>query len=489
MAFTEPGALLDQGAEQAQRLDQAVNGLRRDHPELSAAEPVYAWQKATGIILAALMLAGALLAPTAALPVLLILLAPPFLCVTLLRAAALWNVAVSPRREDAPPLPRAPDETLPAYSVLVPLFRETAIVPDLVAALTALHYPAARLEILIILEEMDSGTRAAVGALELPPHFHVIVVPDGEPRTKPRALNYALTYASGDYVVIYDAEDLPDPDQLRRAVAILSENPKLGCIQARLNVYNSGETWLTRQFTIEYTALFDCLLPALERLRLPVPLGGTSNHFPRARLDEVGAWDPFNVTEDADLGIRLARNGWQVGVLNSTTWEEAPSTFRSWLSQRTRWLKGWMQTYLVHTREPLRAAHELGLVRFVGMHILMGGLLLSALVHPWFYVLIAFDMAYGVLSAAEYALPHVFWWIGAFNLVAGYVTGVALGSIAVMRRRHRRLAVSAFFMPIYWLLISIAAYRALIQLISEPYRWEKTEHRARTQETASRQEA
>ena len=364
--------------------------------------------------------------------------------------------------------------------MLVPLFREAAIVPDLVAALAALDYPRDRLEIFLILESVDHTTQAAVRSTELPAHMSVLVVPDGEPRTKPRALNYALTFATGDYVVVYDAEDLPEPGQLRLAVAALTSTPRLGCVQARLNIYNSDETWLTRQFTIEYTALFDCLLPTLERLSLPVPLGGTSNHFPRALLEQVGAWDPFNVTEDADLGIRLARRGWLVGVLDSTTWEEAPETFRSWLSQRTRWLKGWMQTYLVHARQPLRAARELGFVRFAGMHILMGGLILSALVHPWFYALLAADGLFGILSAADYALPPVFWWIGIFNLVSGYVTGVGLGCVAVIRRRRWRLAASALLMPLYWVLISVAAYRALAQLVTAPYRWEKTEHKART---------
>jgi cellulose synthase/poly-beta-1,6-N-acetylglucosamine synthase-like glycosyltransferase len=181
---------------------------------------------------------------------------------------------------------------------------------------------------------------------QLDAHMQVLVVPEGAPRTKPRATQYALQFARGEYVVVYDAEDAPEPDQLRRALAALrAGGERLGCLQAQLNIYNSDATWFTRQFTVEYTALFDCILPTLERLRLPVPLGGTSNHFPRAVLDAVGGWDPYNVTEDADLGIRLARAGWHVGVLNSTTWEEAPPTFRIWKGQRTRWLKGWMQPH------------------------------------------------------------------------------------------------------------------------------------------------
>ncbi len=466
--------------DQIARLHHAVGELRRRHPELSAAEPVWPWQKAIAAGFAALVVGAAIVVPAAALPALLIVLAPPFLCVTLLRFLALWNVSTRHRKARCAAETNARTTELPAYSVLVPLFREAAIVPDLVAALAALDYPKDKLEIFLILESVDLATQAAVRSADLSAHMTVLVVPDGQPRTKPRALNYALTFATGDYVVVYDAEDLPEPDQLRRAVDVLASAPRLGCVQARLNIYNPDETWLTRQFTIEYTALFDCLLPTLERLRLPVPLGGTSNHFPRAVLEEVGAWDPFNVTEDADLGIRLARKGFLVGVLDSTTLEEAPATFGGWLSQRTRWLKGWMQTYLVHSREPLRAARELGLFGFAGLHIVMGGLLLSALVHPWFYALLAFDGIFGVLSEAEYALPPLFWWIGILNLVSGYATGVGLGCVAVVQRGRWRLAASALFMPLYWLLISAAAYRAVGQLVTAPYRWEKTEHKARS---------
>lgn len=237
---------------------------------------------------------------------------------------------------------------------------------------------------------------------------------------------------------------------------------------------------LTRQFAIEYLVLFDCLLPTLERLRLPVPLGGTSNHFPRRLLEASGAWDPFNVTEDADLGIRLARMGLEVEVLASTTWEEAPADFRNWLGQRTRWLKGWMQTYLVHIRQPSRLLAELGWWRFTGLQILMGGLILSALVHPWFYVLAALDAAFGVLSLpVDVPEATALWWIGAFNLAAGYLTGLALGLVAVLGRGQHRLAAHTILMPIYWLLISAAAYRALWQLAAAPYLWEKTEHRGR----------
>ena len=210
---------------------------------------------------------------------------------------------------------------------------------------------------------------------------------------------------------------------------------------------------------------------------MPVPLGGTSNHFPIGVLVAAGGWDPFNVTEDADLGIRLARQGWHTAVLQSTTWEEAPASFRPWLRQRTRWLKGWMQTYLVHTRQLRRLNSELGLRGTFGLHALMGGLILSALVHPLFYVLVAYHAWAGhLLAPSETLTGTVFWTIAWINLAAGYVTSILVGIVCVCRRGRASLAVSALCMPLCWLLISLAAYRALYQLMVDPYLWEKTEH-------------
>ncbi len=407
-------------------------------------------------------------------------LAFPFFCIVALRTAALCRALAPKPAAVAPPLPETPAHPLPRYSILVPLYDEAAIVPDIVSALLALDYPTDRMEVFLALEECDTATRKAVEAVDLPAHIEAVVVPDGQPRTKPRALNYVLPRTTGDIVVIYDAEDIPEPDQLRLAVAALAARPDLGCVQARLNVLNADENWLTRQFAIEYTALFDCILPTLEALRLPVPLGGTSNHFTRSALMDAGAWDPFNVTEDADLGIRLARNGWPVGVVRSTTWEEAPPNFTNWMKQRTRWLKGWMQTYLVHMRNPRRTARDLGLRQFAGLQVLMGGLILSALVHPWFYVVAIAELSFGPLKTfGSGAFAQTLQAVTTANLLLGYATGVALGCIAVMERGRRNLAVCALSMPLYWLLISFAAYRAMVQIVSSPYRWEKTRHRPR----------
>ncbi len=465
----------------ALRLEEAVHGLALRSPEFSASSGLWGWQKGVLASLAIIFCAGTLLPAETTFVALLVLLAVPFLFVVALRAVALWHFFSLPVSEHATHTARLKDENLPIYTVLVPLFGEAAIVPNLICALRAIDYPERKLQVLLIVESIDHETQVALRAADLRPHMRVLIVPDGKPRTKPRACQYALQFATGAYIVVYDAEDWPDPAQLRGAIAVFRATSKrLGCLQAQLNIYNSNASWLTRQFTIEYTALFDCILPTLERLELPVPLGGTSNHFPRAILDAVGGWDPFNVTEDADLGIRLARTGWHVGVLSSSTWEEAPSTFRVWLGQRTRWLKGWMQTYLVHMREPRRLWRDLGARRFVGLQVLMGGLVLSALVHPWFYVFPAFNFWHGQLSSMpESVLGRSLLWVGVFNLIVGYLSAIWLGAAACARRGQRQLSAHAILMPLYWLAISLAAYRALWQLARAPFYWEKTEHFSR----------
>jgi cellulose synthase/poly-beta-1,6-N-acetylglucosamine synthase-like glycosyltransferase len=487
-AALAPRAVMEAALEshwRSERLDEAVYGLLTRHPAASAGSRMPLWQVMAAAVGAGLAIGCVSMSPAAALVLLTAALALPFLCITVLRTAALAEALMARRRVTAAAhqqqndaSPAAVDGSLPKYSLLVPLYQETAVLSGLIHALTALDFPAHRLEILLILEENDLDTQAAILALGLPSHFRAIVVPDKAPQTKPKALNYALQFANGDFIVVYDAEDRPEPDQLRRALAAFANGPAdLGCVQAQLNIYNPNSTWFSRQFTIEYSALFDALLPALARLRLPVPLGGTSNHFRREALTGSGAWDPFNVTEDADLGFRLARHGWHTQVLGSTTCEEAPIHFRQWLRQRSRWMRGWMQTYLVHTRRPWRLTADLGLRGVLGVHILMGALILSALAHPWFYLLLAYHAWSGQFLAWS-ATPagQALWMIAWINLTAGYLIAIAVGAVSVWRRGRRRLALSTLFMPIAWLLVSLAAYRALYQLATDPYRWDKTAH-------------
>ncbi len=244
------------------------------------------------------------------------------------------------------------DADWPAYTILCPLYRETEVVPQFVHAMQALDYPVERLQILFLTEADDAATRNSILALGLPSHFQVITVPDGQPRTKPRACNYGLLRATGDFVVIYDAEDVPDPLQLKKAVlTFANDGADLACVQAKLNFYNPRQNLLTRWFTNEYTLWFDLTLPGLQQCARPFRWAAPRITSASA-LRRVGAWDPFNVTEDCDLGLRLARHHYHTVVLDSTTMEEANSDLRNWMRQRSRWIKGYFQTYLVHMRQP-----------------------------------------------------------------------------------------------------------------------------------------
>ncbi|MEQ1613264.1 MAG: glycosyltransferase family 2 protein, partial [Hyphomicrobiaceae bacterium] len=315
----------------------------------------------------------------------------------------------------------------------------------------------------------------------LPPFMRIVVVPDCLPRTKPKALNYAMQLARGDFVTVFDAEDVPDPQQLRKAVlAFATGGANVVCVQASLAIHNARASWLTRQFSLEYSALFAGLLPALARFRLPVPLGGTSNHFRRSFLEAAGGWDPHNVTEDADLGIRIARRGGLIATIPSITWEEAPERLRPWTRQRTRWLKGWMQTYLVHMRSPAKLWRELGTVSFLAFQALMGGVLLSCLLHPVFYAWMAWEVWTGeFMSASAGPIEQGMMLLAGFNLVAGFASAMATAAITAGRARGLSHVPHVLLMPLYWLLVSFATWRALFQLAHAPHLWEKTEHKAR----------
>jgi cellulose synthase/poly-beta-1,6-N-acetylglucosamine synthase-like glycosyltransferase len=384
------------------------------------------------------------------------------------------------------PLPRN-HPVLPVYTLLVPLFRETAVLHQLISALEELDYPKAKLDIKLLLEEIDATTIDAVKAMNLPPYFHVVIVPNSQPRTKPKALNYGLQLAQGDYVVIYDAEDIPEPSQLRHALEAF-ENSASNCavIQAKLNFYNQKQNWLTKQFTMEYSSLFDGLLPAYLKFSIPLPLGGTSNHFRADILQSVGAWDPYNVTEDADLGMRFYRHGYRADILGSTTYEEACSSFSSWLYQRTRWLKGWMQTYYVHMRHPFTLWRELGTWQFIGFQLVIGAPIFSALVHPLFLGFLVWTLSFCELPnyyddwPQNWPLSWPLWGLASFNLTVGYFATMWLGSQALRFRKLSGFLFTIFTLPLYWLLISFATYRALFQLIHAPFYWEKTDHKGQT---------
>lgn len=368
------------------------------------------------------------------------------------------------------------DNELPVYTVLVPMYKEAKVLPLLTKALKGLDYPASKLEVKLVLEEDDTETIEAAKALRLPGTFEIVRVPPSRPKTKPKACNYALQFSRGEFVTIYDAEDQPEPDQLKKAVlAFRNGDPHLACVQGRLNYFNRSENWLTRMFTLEYSQWFDFLLPGLDWLKVPIPLGGTSNHFKLSALRKVGAWDPYNVTEDADLGVRLAQEGYTVGVINSTTYEEANGVLPSWIKQRSRWIKGYMQTWLVHMRHPIQLWKSIGAKGFFSFHFFIGAPPFTMLLAPILWV-ITFLVWFTNSWDFGWLFPEPFGTMALFNLVIGNLFLVYFGVIAALKRRYYDLVPVGVLLPFYWVLHSIAAYKAFWQLIFNPHYWEKTEH-------------
>ena len=369
-------------------------------------------------------------------------------------------------------------ESLPVYSVLVPLYREDKVLPALLTKLSALDYPADRLQVLLLIESDDDLTRAALDQLELDSRFEVVLIPPSQPRTKPKACNFGLAHAQGDFCVIYDAEDRPEPDQLRKAVAAFGALPRwVVCVQAELQYWNPWTNWLTRCFAAEYALNFSLVLRGLDRFRLPIPLGGTSNHFRAEALRELGAWDPYNVTEDADLGIRIARRGWGVRMMVSVTEEEANSRVGNWIRQRSRWIKGYYQTWLVHMRSPRRLWAELGARQFCAFQLTLGFAGLTGLLNPVFWALTLLYLITGPAHISALFPPAVLY-LGVFSMLIGNLLMVYSMMAGCMDRGLYGAVRSMLAIPVYWALMSLASYKALLQLLrpSKRHYWELTEH-------------
>ena len=392
---------------------------------------------------------------------------------TALKAAAGWVAMSRPPATPTGPTPVL--ARLPVVSIFVPLYREREIAGHLLARLSVIDYPAGLLDICLILEDDDDLTRLTLDQITLPSHFQVIAVPKGTLRTKPRALNYALDFAKGTIIGIYDAEDAPAPDQIRKVVQRFAElGPEVACLQGILDYYNSDSNWLARCFTLEYATWFRVILPGLQRLGLVIPLGGTTLFLRRPAIEQVGGWDAHNVTEDADLGLRLVRHGFRTELIDTVTQEEANARTLPWIKQRSRWLKGYAVTWAVHMRNPARLWRDIGPWRFFGVQVLFLGTLSQFVLAPllWSFWVIPFGIYHPVLDI----LPAgVIMTIGIFFLFSELI-GISVSAMAAHRAGKSWLIVWAPTLQVYFLLASFAVYKALIEIVTRPYYWDKTVH-------------
>jgi cellulose synthase/poly-beta-1,6-N-acetylglucosamine synthase-like glycosyltransferase len=396
-----------------------------------------------------------------------------------LKFAAFLAAVTAPRRDDLPRphliTARAPRHRKPVVSLIVPLFREMEIAGRLLDRLRRIDYPTELLDILLVVEEADNQTAAALLGIRLPHHVRIITVPDGPLKTKPRALNFALNFCRGSIVGVYDAEDRPDPRQIHRVVAHFAQcGPDVACVQGVLDFYNRRHNWLSRCFAIEYAAWFRAVLPGMARLGLVVPLGGTTLFFRRTILETIGAWDAHNVTEDADLGIRLARRGYRTEFIDSVTEEEPNVRALSWIRQRSRWLKGYALTWSVHMRQPIRLWREVGALRFLGLQALFFGTLSQFLLAPvlWGFWLVAL----GLSNPYDDVIPSGMLTGLGVTFVLAELLNLVVAIWAVRRAGHRDLIAWTPTMAVYFPLGTLAAFKALAEVVTRPFYWDKTEH-------------
>jgi len=450
-------------------LDEA--GLAR----FSARTGSNALQKLVALTLVGMFAFLATLAPVITLITVALALGPVFLGAVVLRLAAMMEKPPADLWRDH--RWRVDDGRLPVYTVAVPLFGEEAVLGQIVAALAALDYPPSKLDIRILVEESDWGMRRAVAARELPPFMQMVVVPAGVPQTKPRALNVALAEAQGALFTIFDAEDVPDPRQLRLAAArFLRAGDDLVCLQARLVIDNTEDGWLAGSCALEYAGLFDVLNPGLLRCGLPIMLGGTSNHFRTQALRQVGGWDAWNVTEDADIGFRLVRAGGRIADLPSPTLEEAPLCLRAWLKQRTRWLKGYLQTLISHLLAPRQLLREAGVAATMTFLVLALGTLLSTLGYPVFAIAMTLAYLEGSLLAPIGLFETVLTALALTLSCLGGMVVVLVPALGAWRRGAIGLWRWLPLLPIYYLLVSLAGWLALVEYVNRRFAWNKTAH-------------
>ena len=444
---------------EAQAFGAASDGLSGQRPELSARHGLTIGQRLFGWLFVFAFVTSLFVATRLTLAVSITAIAAAFGALIVIRFLAA-AFALAPRKAAA--TPAVADAYLPVITLLIPLYKEAAVLPDLLQAIGALDYPGHKLDVKLLIEADDAETLGAIRETGADARFEVIPAPPGAPRTKPKALNYGLHFARGDLVAIFDAEDRPAPGQLRAAAAAFARGDKrLAVVQAPLNIHNGRDGWLAAQFEIEYAIHFRVWLPFLARIGAPLALGGTSNFFRRDVLVEAGGWDAWNVTEDADIGLRLARLGYRASMITPETDEEAPAKLKPWLNQRTRWMKGYLQTWLVLNRSPIKAARGMGLGNYLLTQVTLGGSLLAAMAHG--------PLLLWTAASATTTTGIEAWHVALFGL--GYGSALMAALASGMRR-----PAMLFTLPLYWPLQSVAMARALYEMKRKPHHWAKTPH-------------
>ena len=328
---------------------------------------------------------------------------------------------------------------------------------------------------MLILEDGDVETQTALLAAKLPSWCCVIKVPKGRVKTKPRALNFALGFSRGDIIGVLDAEDAPEKDQLLKvANQFALADPRLVCLQGRSDFYNAHRNWLTRCFALEYAAWFHVMLPGLARLGFALPLGGTSMYIRRSALIDLKGWDAFNVTEDADLGLRLSRAGLHYALLDSKTFEEATKTPLTWIKQRSRWQKGYFMTYWCHNRSPKQLLADLGIWRWFGVHALFFPAIATFLFAPLFWIF--WCVAAGLVARQDLALSHGYSNAIGVLFALALLTDGAIGVMAAEKSGHKGLKRWLPLQLIYFAMATLSAYKAFYSLIVNRFHWAKTAH-------------
>jgi glycosyltransferase XagB len=456
----------------ARRGDQLA---RAAETRVSLAESCRSWPRLHQSPMAMLVI-GALVATVALAPLATGLAALAFAvlslaCIVILKIAA----TIATLRAPAPGPSPASDAIPSVVSIIVALYREADIAPRLVQRLARLDYPVELLDVILAVEAEDNVTLDALANAELPPWMRVVVVPEGQVKTKPRALNHALDHARGAIIGVYDAEDAPEPDQLLKVVERFQRSgPEVACLQGMLDYYNPRTNWLSRCFTIEYAGWFRLVLPGLARLGLVVPLGGTTLFFRRDVLDQLGAWDAHNVTEDADLGIRLARHGYRTELIETVTHEEANCRAVPWVKQRSRWIKGYIMTWAVHMRAPRLLWQQLGPKGFFGFQVLFLGTIAQFLLAPllWSFMLLPFGFDHPLYAA----LPVPAVWAIAATFFLSEAANIVIGALGLGRTTHGLSLLWVLTLKVYYPLASLAAYKGLMELATRPFYWDKTTH-------------